>query len=99
MPKRFVDVVLFGPWCLVLLIWQLSAPAVPRAQQCLANVRDHQDPAGPSLRQGGRSGLADVSPKGKTTYSRHPGYDCKSSFDAGRSLAIGSRRHWHRGHD
>ena len=32
MPKRFVDLVLLGPWCLVLLIWQLSAPAFAQSQ-------------------------------------------------------------------
>jgi len=25
--KRFVNPALFGPWCLVLLIWQLTVPA------------------------------------------------------------------------
>ena len=45
---------------------------------------------GASLLQGRRSGLAGVSSKGKTTHPCHSGYDCKSPFDAGRSVAIGS---------
>jgi hypothetical protein len=32
MSKRFVDPALSGPLCLVLLIWQLSVPALAQAQ-------------------------------------------------------------------
>ena len=32
MSKRFVHPALFGPWCLVLLIWQLTVPAPAQAQ-------------------------------------------------------------------
>jgi PAS domain S-box-containing protein len=32
MPKRFVDPALFGPWCLVLLIWQLGAVAIAQTE-------------------------------------------------------------------
>jgi len=31
MSKRFVNPALFGPWCLVLLIWQLTVPAPAQA--------------------------------------------------------------------
>jgi hypothetical protein len=31
MSKKFVDPALFGLWCLILLIWQLSAPALAQA--------------------------------------------------------------------
>jgi PAS domain S-box-containing protein len=32
MPKRLVDPALFGPWCIVLLIWQLGAVAIAQTQ-------------------------------------------------------------------
>jgi PAS domain S-box-containing protein len=38
MPKRFIDPALFGLWCLVLLIWQLSVPVL--AQTPAKNALD-----------------------------------------------------------
>ena len=36
MSKRFIDPALFGPWCLVLLIWQLTAPAYAQPKHRVA---------------------------------------------------------------